>query len=273
MRTVFRDSPLSMKTPLRPFAPILFSFVLIAAGASGAEPTKPGKPPVVVAPTEKKRVITNIESAAPADFPFNFQSVFGAGDKAMAGLREKSTGRSLWANKGDKFSGYTLETVDAAKGLAVFSKGGVRYQLKLSASTHSPAPVAPVAQVDPVQNARKEKVLINDARMLSSAFQQYCSEHAVESVELGKLRQFFSSGTLSPGTQIDLGGGRFVDFSDRSADSLVLNMQGGVSLMSEGYDKSASQNRSIIPEGRNAKDTPGGEQAIGFRMGDGQPVK
>lgn len=211
-------------------------------------------------------------TAAPADFPFNFQSVFGSGDKAMAGLREKTSGKSRWVSKGEKIGDYTLEFVDSAKGIAVLSRKGVRYQLRLSLSTNTGV-VAAKVKVDPVENARKEKVLINDARQLSSALQQYCSENAVREAPLGEVRKFFSGNTLSPGTQIALADGRFVDFSDKSIDTMVVRLGEKFSLRSDGYDKAASQNRSILPEGKDAKDTPGGESAITFSADDAQPAK
>ena len=102
-----------------------------------------------------------------------------------------------------------------------------------------------------VRNTAIEKTMINDARQISSAFNQICAEEAKEEVTLKELRAYLPG--LSNGTKISLKPGTPpVDFSDVSADSLKLHRNGTFMLVNPRYDHGQSMRPEIqtqtVPE-------------------------
>lgn len=116
-----------------------------------------------------------------------------------------------------------------------------------------------------VRNNAIEKTLINDARQLSSAAQQYMSENATTSVTLKNTRPYFPS--LSSGNKVGVldDNGTYVlrDYLSLAGGALRLKSGGKFILSNPNYDRSMSSNPRL------AADTATEKTAIVFEVDSG----
>lgn len=119
-----------------------------------------------------------------------------------------------------------------------------------------------------------EKTLINDARQIAAAANQFFAESGTKTVPVSKLRPYFAEGIIGRNTKIAIvtqgKPGAFTDFASTSADTLTLTEGGSFALSTATYDKTLSKNKQVLPSGAAAKDTAGGEHAIVFSVDTGE---
>ena len=96
-------------------------------------PCAQGAPAVTATPAASVKV----ESAGDT-LPFTLQGFFGKPGAVEVSFRDKTTGATAWVKPGKSFSGWTVESVDTAKGTVVLAASG-RHMLLQKAKEDEPS--------------------------------------------------------------------------------------------------------------------------------------
>ncbi len=117
-----------------------------------------------------------------------------------------------------------------------------------------------------VRNNAIEKTMVNDARQVSSAVQQYCSENASSQTNWGSIKVYLNNQSLSSGIQI---GSTATVAAPTDALLFTIGQATGsyFYLGHPQFDKSISSNSKVASSGPTAN----AGTVVKFGTDDGQP--